>query len=68
MYGSSQQPLLVSERSNNGLVTVDIGGCIRLWETGLVQLERSLDEWHKMVGTGKYLSIIYLACVLSMGT
>lgn len=52
VYASSQQPLLVAERSNSGLVTVDNGGCIRLWETGLAQLERSLDEWQKMVGTG----------------
>lgn len=53
VYASSQQPLFVAERSNSGLVTVDNGGCIRLWETGLAQLERSLDEWQKMVGTGR---------------
>lgn len=53
MYTSTQQPLFIAERSNNGLVSVDHGGCVRLWETGLAELERSLDEWQKMVGTGR---------------
>lgn len=52
VYSSSENPILVAERGNSGLVTVDVGGCLRLWETGIVQLSRSLDEWQKMVGTG----------------
>ena len=36
--------------SNDGLVTVDNSGSVRLWETGVANLERSLAEWRKMVG------------------
>ncbi|KAE8748569.1 hypothetical protein FOCC_FOCC004745 [Frankliniella occidentalis] len=44
VYSNSQQPILIAERSNSGLVTVDKGGCVRLWETGLAQLERRRDD------------------------
>lgn len=36
--------------SNDGLVTADSGGCIQLWETSLIHLERSLQEWRNMIG------------------
>ncbi len=44
------QVLSLSKMSNDGLVTVDNSGTVRLWETGLANLERSLAEWRKMVG------------------
>ncbi len=42
--------VFMAPMSNDGLVTVDIGGCVRLWETALVHLERSLGEWRNMIG------------------
>ncbi|XP_061081457.1 von Willebrand factor A domain-containing protein 8 [Conger conger] len=33
-----------------GVVTVDMGGYVRLWETGLDSLQRSLLEWRNMIG------------------
>jgi len=40
----------MSEMSNEGLVTVDNSGTVRVWETGVANLQRSLDEWRRMVG------------------
>ncbi|XP_069677328.1 von Willebrand factor A domain-containing protein 8 isoform X2 [Periplaneta americana] len=58
MYTTSQLPLYIAEASNQGLVTVDAGGCVRLWETGLFSLEKSLMEWRQMIGSErKYLQI-----------
>ena len=34
------------------IVTVDYAGNLRLWETGFMQLQRSLDDWKKMLGKG----------------
>ncbi|XP_078484002.1 von Willebrand factor A domain-containing protein 8 isoform X2 [Ciona intestinalis] len=36
---------------NDVLYTVDAGGCVREWETGLMNLKRSLDEWRAMIGS-----------------
>lgn len=36
--------------SEEGLVTVDNSGTVRLWETGVANLERSLQEWRQMIG------------------
>lgn len=39
-------------------MTVDAGGCVRLWETSLVGIEKSLGDWRKMVGSdGEYLQL-----------
>ncbi len=35
---------------SGGVVTVDMGGYVRLWETGLDNLQRSLLEWRNMIG------------------
>ncbi len=45
------QVLSLAETSNEGLVTVDNSGTVRLWETGVANLERSYDEWRKMLGS-----------------
>lgn len=51
-------PLYAAETSNQGLITVDAGGCVRLWETSLTHLENSLGAWRKMVGAdGEKLQI-----------
>ena len=42
--------LAIAQTSNEGLVTVDNSGTVRLWETGVANLAQSMDEWKKMVG------------------
>ena len=44
------QVLALAPTSNEGLVSVDNAGTVRLWETGVANLERSLTEWRRMVG------------------
>ena len=41
--------------SNDGLVTVDNAGTVRLWETGTASLEKSIQEWRKMIGAEVFL-------------
>ncbi|XP_021936474.1 von Willebrand factor A domain-containing protein 8 isoform X2 [Zootermopsis nevadensis] len=54
----SQLPLNLAAGSNQGLVTVDSGGCVRLWETSLFSLEKSMMEWRQMIGSDrKYLQV-----------
>ena len=36
--------------SDDGLVTVDAGGRLRMWETGVASLNRSLNDWRKLIG------------------
>ncbi|XP_077256080.1 von Willebrand factor A domain-containing protein c12.2 isoform X2 [Temnothorax americanus] len=43
-------PLYASLTSNEGLVTIDAGGCVRLWETSITNIEKSLGAWRKMIG------------------
>ncbi|GAB1605806.1 von Willebrand factor A domain-containing protein 8-like [Argonauta hians] len=42
--------LKVATLSNEGVVTADASGCIQLWETSMVHLQRSLQEWRNMIG------------------
>ncbi|XP_023604004.1 von Willebrand factor A domain-containing protein 8 isoform X2 [Myotis lucifugus] len=46
----SDTDALLAEWGRGGVVTVDMGGQIRLWETGLEHLQRSLMEWRNMIG------------------
>uniref|UniRef100_A0A2K5YGP3 von Willebrand factor A domain containing 8 n=1 Tax=Mandrillus leucophaeus TaxID=9568 RepID=A0A2K5YGP3_MANLE len=46
----SDTDVLLAEWDKSGVVTVDMGGHIRLWETGLEHLQRSLVEWRNMIG------------------
>ncbi|ELK10025.1 hypothetical protein PAL_GLEAN10015257 [Pteropus alecto] len=48
----SDTDALLAEWGKGGVVTVDTGGRIRLWETGLAHLQRSLTEWRNMIGQG----------------
>ena len=43
-------PLYISSKSNQDLVTVDAGGCVRLWEASLASIEKSLGAWRRMIG------------------
>jgi len=36
--------------SNDSLVTVDSGGCVRLWETAVFNLTKSLSQWRTLIG------------------
>ncbi|XP_011166750.2 von Willebrand factor A domain-containing protein 8 isoform X1 [Solenopsis invicta] len=46
-------PLYASLTSNEGLVTIDAGGCVRLWETSITNIEKSLGAWRQMIGAGE---------------
>lgn len=46
----SDTDALLAEWDKGAVVTVDMGGHIRLWETGLERLQRSLMEWRNMIG------------------
>ncbi|KAM6177939.1 von Willebrand factor A domain-containing protein 8 [Rhynchocyon petersi] len=46
----SDTDALLAKWGQGGVVTVDMGGCVRLWETGLEHLQRSLLEWRNMIG------------------
>lgn len=50
---SKDLPLYASLTSNEGLVTIDAGGCVRLWETSITNIEKSLGAWRKMIGSGE---------------
>lgn len=47
----SESDVLVAALGSGGVVTVDTGGYVRLWETGLDALQRSLMEWRNMIGS-----------------
>ena len=44
------QVLSLSAMSNDGLVSVDNAGTVRIWETGVANLEKSLAAWRQMIG------------------
>ncbi|MEJ1280537.1 von Willebrand factor A domain containing 8 [Cricetulus griseus] len=46
----SDTDALLAEWDKSGIVTVDMGGRVRLWETGLDRLQQSLMEWRNMIG------------------
>ncbi|XP_067896341.1 von Willebrand factor A domain-containing protein 8 isoform X2 [Heterodontus francisci] len=46
----SDTHVLIASMGTDGVVTVDLGGHVRLWETGFDHLQRSLLEWRNMIG------------------
>ncbi|XP_067848605.1 von Willebrand factor A domain-containing protein 8 [Heptranchias perlo] len=46
----SDTDVLIASMGAGGVVTVDMGGHVRLWETGFDHLQRSLLEWRNMIG------------------
>lgn len=46
----SDADALLAPLGKVGLVTVDMGGGVRLWETGLDSLQQSLQDWRNMIG------------------
>lgn len=51
-YLDNELGIHACQRSDEGLVVVDRLGSLRLFETGPMQLQRSLDDWMAMVGQG----------------
>ncbi|XP_033638187.1 von Willebrand factor A domain-containing protein 8-like [Asterias rubens] len=47
---SSSHKVAMATSGGSHVVTVDSGGMVRVWETGLNQLARSLDEWYRLIG------------------
>lgn len=47
----SDTDVLIAPLGSGGVVTVDMGGYVRVWETGLDSLQRSLLEWRNMIGS-----------------
>lgn len=56
----SESDVVIAPLGSGGVVTVDTGGYVRLWETGLDTLQRSLMEWQNMIGAedGKPIQVI----------
>lgn len=56
----SESDVLMAPLGSGGVVTVDMGGYVRLWETGLDTLQRSLMEWRNMIGSedGRPIQVI----------
>ncbi|XP_078415732.1 von Willebrand factor A domain-containing protein 8 isoform X1 [Cetorhinus maximus] len=46
----SNTDVLIAPMGAGGVVTVDLGGHVRVWETGFDHLQRSLLEWRNMIG------------------
>ncbi|XP_070538007.1 von Willebrand factor A domain-containing protein 8-like [Ptychodera flava] len=55
----SETDVAMTTTPSESIVTVDAGGCIRLWETGVGSLHKSLIEWQQMIGSdeGRLLQI-----------
>ncbi|XP_041857473.1 von Willebrand factor A domain-containing protein 8 [Melanotaenia boesemani] len=47
----SESDVLIAALGSGSVVSVDMGGYVRVWETGLDTLQRSLMEWRNMIGT-----------------
>ena len=46
--------MVMAGMSNDGLVTVDGGGCVRLWETAVYFLQKSMEQWRSLIGEGDH--------------
>lgn len=45
----SDTDVLIAPLGSGGVATVDMGGYVRVWETGLDNLQKSLLEWRSMI-------------------
>lgn len=52
-----ESTLLMDVGSSDTLVTVDYGGCVRVWELVPEKLNNSLAEWRKMMGAAQQLEL-----------
>lgn len=53
----SETDVVMAVLDSGAVVTVDMGGHVRLWETGYESLQRSLTEWKNMIGTEKPVQV-----------
>eukprot|EP00066_Takifugu_rubripes_P009279 XP_003976079.1 PREDICTED: von Willebrand factor A domain-containing protein 8 isoform X1 [Takifugu rubripes] len=53
----SETDVVMAVLDSGAVVTVDMGGEVRLWETGYESLQRSLTEWKNMIGTERPVQI-----------
>ena len=44
------KPLVIAPTTYDGIVTVDVAGRVRLWETGVSNLVSSLEKWKGLIG------------------
>ena len=42
--------MVMAPTTYEGIVTVDVAGRVRLWETGVTNLVRSLEKWKGLIG------------------
>jgi hypothetical protein len=49
--------LMQAGRQSDSVFTIDFDGVIREWETSRLHLERSLDEWHRLVNSAEQRSL-----------
>ena len=54
--------LAISQTSNEGLVSVDNSGTVRLWETGVANLAQSMTEWKVGSDDWYFVTKIVLTC------
>ena len=45
--------LVLAPMSSEGLVTVDAGGVVRLWETAMCRLNSAVSQWKSLIGQGQ---------------
>ncbi|XP_059156251.1 von Willebrand factor A domain-containing protein 8-like [Physella acuta] len=50
LFNTSDCNVWIAPTSSQGLVSVDIGGAVRFWETVPAKLEASLKDWRNMLG------------------
>jgi len=48
----SEVGFVTAAASNDSVVTVDSNGCVRVWETALGHLQRSIGKWRGLIGEG----------------
>ncbi|XP_005100871.1 von Willebrand factor A domain-containing protein 8 [Aplysia californica] len=50
LFNTADCNVFIAPGSNDSLISVDIGGCVRQWETSVDNLGQSLKEWRNMLG------------------
>ncbi|XP_071949792.1 von Willebrand factor A domain-containing protein 8-like [Antedon mediterranea] len=60
-FSGGANNITMASTTNDGIVTIDAGGIVRLWETSGLKLMNSLKEWKNMIGSedGRPLQINY---------
>lgn len=59
----ADEPVAMAPTTDDGLVTVDAVGQVRMWETGFRNLENSFGEWRTLIGRDSQEKLQVLAVV-----